>query len=107
MVELLTVLEERITQLLMRFDELSKAHEKIVSSHTSVLAENKKLIKEVDLLSNNNVQLHKELDHLKKAVAQEGAQREELSKERGDAKRLLEDLIRNIESSSALSESQK
>lgn len=96
--ELLTVLEKRVSALLSKMNDLIAANSKLESGNKELQSQNSQLQQEIARLTAHIATLEHEAEALKSVVLKESSHLEEISQERAQAKLLLEDLIKNIES---------
>lgn len=97
--ELFSVLESHVGLLLERLKELSLYNSKLTSANQVLKLENEELSQKVFQLEERVVGLGNELESFKNSLLQESSQIEELHQEKALAKLLIEDLIKNIETS--------
>lgn len=95
--ELFSALESRVNALLNRVKELSLCNGELAASNLALKVQNEDLTQKNYQLEDRVASLCDELEAFKSSLLQESSQIEELRQEKDLARLLIEDLIKNIE----------
>lgn len=96
--ELLTVLKQKVNLLLDHFKQLRTESELLARDNQQLKAESEELRVESAKLIEDNARLMAKIDVLESVALQESTQVESLSAEKKETAKLVDDLIRSIDS---------